>query len=105
MTGSATRIIPSAAPEHYQLLALTCVLQNNDTDDELSSVCSNLLAVLGHTVVLDTYVPSFLAALKKASECKLWSARAVVAEFIPVIVFHNFSTIITNDHWVKEVRF
>lgn len=104
ITGSVTRMNYAAVPEHYELLPLACVLQSNETDDELTTVCSNLLAVMGHTLILEQYVPAALAAIKKVAECPFWSARAVIAEFIPVLVFHNFATIIVHQDWVLEVN-
>lgn len=67
----------SAVSEHYNLLPLACILQNNDTDDELKTICSNFLAILGSTIILDKYVPAALEAAQKVSECPSWSARSI----------------------------
>lgn len=92
-------------PEYFQLLPLLCVLQNSDTDDELDSVCSNLLAVLAHPLILDCYIPPIIEAIKNVANCPFWSARAVIAEFLQVLVFYNMATIVSREEWVLEVKF
>lgn len=103
VTGSIIRINYSVVPEHYELLSLACVLQSNDVDEELQKVCTNFLAVLAHTLVLDRYIPSALEAIRKVSVCPFWSARFAITEFIPVFVFHNMATIITKSDWIVQV--
>lgn len=105
VTGSIARINYVAVPEHYDMLPLACVLQSNDTDDELTLVCTNLLAVMGHTLIFKEYVPAVLKVINKVSICPFWSARAVIAEFIPVLVFHNFEIIFAQNQWVLEVPY
>ncbi|KAK4885236.1 hypothetical protein RN001_001507 [Aquatica leii] len=104
VTGSVTRRNYAAVPSHYELLPLACILQNNDNDEELSTICSNFLAVIGHSLILKEYIPAALAAIEKVSVCPFWSARAAIAEFIPVFVFHNFSTVIANEEWVDKIK-
>ncbi|KRT85387.1 hypothetical protein AMK59_1215, partial [Oryctes borbonicus] len=88
VTGSVARMNYSAVPEHYGILPLACILQNNDSDDELKTICSNFLAILGSTIILDKYVPAALSAANKVSICPSWSARSAIVEFISVLVFH-----------------
>lgn len=104
VTSSSMQAIYSAVPEFYRLLPLTCVLQGDDTDDELESVCSCLLAVLAHCLVLDQHVPTVLEVLKSVTVCPFWSARAVILEFIQVFVFHNMATIISNESWIAQIQ-
>ncbi|KAK5647619.1 hypothetical protein RI129_002511 [Pyrocoelia pectoralis] len=102
VTGSVTRRNYAAVPSHYELLPLACVLQSNDNDEELTTICSNFLAIMGHSLILESYIPAALSAIEKVSLCPFWSARGAIAEFIPVLVFHNFSTIIANNSWVSS---
>ncbi|KAK9752668.1 Proteasome-substrate-size regulator, mid region [Popillia japonica] len=104
VTGSVARMNYSAVSEHYNLLPLACILQNNDNDDELKTICSNFLAILGSTIILDKYVPAALEAAQKVSTCPSWSARSVIVEFISVLVFHNLAVFITQEEWVLQVQ-
>ncbi|KAF5308174.1 hypothetical protein FQR65_LT06354 [Abscondita terminalis] len=87
-----------------RLFKTACILQNNDSDEELSTICTSFLAVMGHSLILEEYIPAALAAIETVSVCPFWSARAAIAEFIPVLVFHNFSTIIANENWVAQIK-
>ncbi|KAF5303620.1 hypothetical protein FQA39_LY09867 [Lamprigera yunnana] len=104
VSGSITRRNYAAVPSHYDLLPLTCVLQNNDGDEELTTICTNFLAVLAHSLILEDYISSALCAIEKVAVCPFWSARAAIAEFIPVLVFHNFSTIISGEEWIIRIQ-
>lgn len=103
ITSSVSVLNYAVVPQYYQILPLTCILQSNDIDEELSSNCSNLLAMLAFTIVLEPYVPAALDAITEVANSPVWSARGVIAEFIPVFVFHNFATIISHEEWVLKV--
>lgn len=92
--------------EHFQLVPLACILQNNDSDDELQNICTNILAALAHSMFEDgeQCLPHIFSAMRKVLSCPFWSARAVLAEFLPVLVFHNMATIISRIEWAKEVK-
>ncbi|XP_022913061.1 proteasome activator complex subunit 4A-like [Onthophagus taurus] len=104
VTGSVARMNYSAVTEHYNLLPLACILQSNDTDDELKNLCCNLLAILGCTIILNKYLPAALEAAKIVSKCPFWSARSVIAEFISVLVFHNMAIFVANNEYIMEVQ-
>lgn len=93
----------SVIREYYQLLPLACILQSNDVDEELANLSLGLLSILSHTITIDQNVPDALSAIDLVSSCPFWSARACVAEFISVFVFHNMATLITKNEWIDQV--
>ena len=104
MTSSVVRMNYSTLPEYFEVLPLCCVLQSNDTDDEVAPICSNLLAVLAYTITIDQVMPSALQAMRKVATCPFWSARAVITEFMSGFVFHNMATIISKKEWVLDIQ-
>jgi proteasome activator subunit 4 len=104
VTSSVVRMNYSTLPEYFEILPLCCVLQSNDTDDEVAPICANLLAVLAYTVTIDKYMSAAIAAIKKVATCPFWSARAVITEFMSAFVFHNMATIISKKEWVLEIQ-
>lgn len=103
ITSSTVHSSQASPADHYRLLPLATVLQTNEVDEELQSVSINLLAVLGYNPVLDRYIPKILDIVDEASQCRLWSSRAALAEFLPVLVFHNMATIQTRVEWVDRI--
>lgn len=103
ITASTVRMNTATVAEYFEIVPLCCVLQSNDTDDELAPICTNLLAVLAYTITVDKYMPAALDAIKIVANCPLWSARTVITEFLSVFVFHNMATIISSKSWVLEV--
>lgn len=97
------RAIYTMKREHFILLPLACVFQSNEVDDELTGICTNLIVVFGCCVTPKIYLPDALKAITKVAKCPFWSARAVIAEFIPVFVFHNMASII-HTNMVQEVN-
>lgn len=91
--------------EHFKLLPLTCILQSNDTDDELGNLCTNLLATIAHSMIHGSCITEIFSVVRTVILCPFWSARAVIADFMPVLVFHNMATIASKKEWVEEVRF
>lgn len=49
-------------------------------------------------------MPEIFTVVRKVISCPFWSARAVIADFMPVLVFHNMATIVSKKEWVQEVR-
>lgn len=91
-------------PEYYDFFPLACLLQSYDADEELTTICSSMLAVLAQSLTLSVHIPAALRAIKNVSDSNSWSARAACAEFIQVFVFHNMAIIMSNAEWVTEVR-
>lgn len=104
VVNSVMQLSYGAVPEFYKLLPLATVLQGNDLNDELESVCSCLLAVLSNSLTLGKHVPELLDSLKVISECPFWSAREVVPEFMQVFVFHNMATIVSQPQWIEAIQ-
>ncbi|XP_066249765.1 proteasome activator complex subunit 4B-like [Euwallacea similis] len=104
MTISTVRMNYSARPQFWKLLPLAAVLQNYETDEEISTLATNLLVVLAQTMTVDNYIPDALAAIESVAHCPLWSARAVIAEFLPIFVFYNLPTLLTHSEWVLKVQ-
>lgn len=89
--------------EYYEFFPLACLLQSYDADEELTAICSSMLALLAQSLTLPKHMTAALKAVKDVSESNSWSARASCAEFIQVLVFHNMATISSNEKWVTEV--
>lgn len=98
------RLSFSARPEFFELLPLAAVLQNYETDEEIATLATNLLVVLGNTMTLEKHIPNAIEAIREVVKCPLWSARLVIAEFFPIFVFYNMPTIHSNGEWVLQVR-
>ncbi|XP_050294149.1 proteasome activator complex subunit 4B-like [Anthonomus grandis grandis] len=94
----------TARPEFHKLLPLVAVLQNYEIDEEVATLATNLIVVLGQTMTWKKYIPDSLEAIKKVVHCPLWSARAVLAEYLPVFLFYNMPTIHSNQEWVQKVQ-
>lgn len=92
-----------AVKEFYQLFPLACLLQSYEADEELSIVCSSMLAILAQAFTLPRHMPAALEAIRSVVGSRSWSARAATAEYVQVFVFHNMATILSNDEWVLEV--
>lgn len=102
---SVSHINYSAITEYYKLLPLACIFQSNETDEELENVSLSLLAMLSHTLTLKHHIPGALEAIQNVTRCPFWSARAAIAEFISVFVFHNMATLISKPEWVAQVKY
>ncbi|CAH1169598.1 unnamed protein product [Phaedon cochleariae] len=103
-TTTMVRVNYSARPEFLSLIPLCALLQSNETDEELATMATNLLVVLSETVTLPRHMPDAIAVVKKVAGCPSWSARAVIAEFLPVYVFYNMATINARKDWVLEIQ-
>lgn len=101
---SLTRVNFASRPEYFELLPLSALLQNDEVDEELSTLATNLLVVLAQTMTLSESIPSVLAAIKKVAACPSWSARAIIAEFLPAFIFYNMATINSRKEWVQELQ-
>lgn len=93
----------SGRPEYFELLPIAALYQNNELDEELASLATNFLVVLAQTMTLAGYIPHAIEAFKRVAKCPSWSARAVLADFLPVFVFYNMATINAEKHWNQEV--
>lgn len=93
----------AARPEYFNLLPIAALFHNNELDEELDSLATNLLVVLAQTMTLPKYIPNALEAFKKVAKCPSWSSRAVLADFLPVFIFFNMATINAEKQWNQEV--
>ncbi|KAJ8924060.1 hypothetical protein NQ315_006837 [Exocentrus adspersus] len=104
ITTTMVRVNFSAKPEFFELLPLAALLQNNELDEELASLSTNLLVVLAQTMTIEKYIPCAIEAIKKVAKCPSWSARALIADFLPIFVFYNMATINAQKVWVLEIQ-
>lgn len=104
VTTSVMQVNYSPAPEFYKLMPLACILQSNDVDDELETTRTCLLAALAHSLIPNKFIPSVIDILANIAICPFWNARATLAEFIQVFVFHNMATIVNNKDWVLKIQ-
>jgi len=102
---SITRLNYSTRTEYWTLFPLATILQNYETDEEISTLATNLLVSLGQTMTIQKYIPDALQTIEQVTHCPLWSARALVAEFLPCFVFYNMPTLQNNPEWVLKVSF
>ncbi|XP_017776330.1 PREDICTED: proteasome activator complex subunit 4-like isoform X2 [Nicrophorus vespilloides] len=102
--GTIARINYSTLPEFVSLIPIACVLQSNEVDDELSLICNSILATFSNNMTLYKNIPNIISCIKDVSVCPFWSARAVIAEFIGVFVFHNMANIIMNKKWIDDIQ-
>lgn len=103
VTTNMVRVNFSAKPEFFELLPLAALLQNNEIDEELANIATNLLVVLAQTMTIEKYIPCAIEAIRKVAKCPSWSARALIADFLPIFVFYNMATINAQKSWVVEV--
>lgn len=101
--GSITRTNFGSVPAFYELFPLACQLQSYEADEELTSVCSAMLALLAQAMTLARDVPVALGSVSAVSDSRSWSARAACAEFLQVFVFHNMATVASDLRWVHQV--
>ncbi|XP_076268331.1 proteasome activator complex subunit 4-like isoform X1 [Rhynchophorus ferrugineus] len=104
ITLSLARVNFSARPEFFRLLPLAAVLRNYEKDEEIANLAINLLTVLSQTTTMNAYIPDAITAIAKVVRCPLWSARSIIAEFIPVFVFYNMPTVNKNPEWVLQIQ-
>ncbi|KAL1501106.1 hypothetical protein ABEB36_006493 [Hypothenemus hampei] len=101
---SMSRVNFTPRSEYWRLLLLAALLQNYEIDEEIATISTNLLVVLGQSVTLEQYIPDAIQAVIEVSRCHLWSARSVLAEFLPVFILFNMPTIQSNSEWVIQIQ-
>ncbi|KAJ8979647.1 hypothetical protein NQ317_001354 [Molorchus minor] len=104
VTTNMVRVNFSGRPEFFDLLSLAALLQNSEIDEELSNIATNLLVVLAQTMTVEKYIPCAIDAIKKVAKCPSWSARAVIADFLPIFIFYNMATINAQKAWGLEIQ-
>ncbi|CAG9857916.1 unnamed protein product [Phyllotreta striolata] len=94
----------SIRTEFLELIPLAALFQNNESDEELATVSTNLLVVLSETGTSPAYIPEAMAVIRKVARCPSWSARAIIAEFLPIYIFYNMAAINSRPEWVQEIQ-
>ncbi|XP_039282651.1 proteasome activator complex subunit 4 isoform X2 [Nilaparvata lugens] len=102
--GSLSRGKMSSLADYWQLLPLVCLMENDETDDELYQVCKHYLAALSQSLVPRHHMSSAVDAISKVSTSKSWSVRKTCLQFMQVFIFHNMATLASNDCWVSEIK-
>ncbi|CAH1969247.1 unnamed protein product [Acanthoscelides obtectus] len=104
VTMSLSRVNCATRSEFFELLPLSAILQNNDVDEELANVATNMMVILAQTLTVAEYIPYILNAVKKVATCSSWTARALITEYLNVFIFFNMATINSNKEWVLELE-
>ncbi|XP_072396223.1 proteasome activator complex subunit 4-like [Diabrotica undecimpunctata] len=94
----------SARKEFLELIPLAALFQNNEVDEELATLSTNLLVILSETGTSLTDIPDAIGVIKKVAGSPSWSARAVIAEFLPIYIFYNMAAINSRKEWVLEIQ-
>lgn len=102
--GSAFRSQYGVLPGFYKLFPIICQMENYETDEELTKICSETLAVLAQTVMLPNDIPVALDAILKMSKHSSWWTRSTCLEFLQVWIFYNMSIILSKYEWVNCVK-
>ncbi|XP_043684421.1 proteasome activator complex subunit 4B-like isoform X1 [Vespula pensylvanica] len=102
--GSVFRSQYGTLPGFYELFPIICQMENYETDEELTKICSETLAVLAQTVTLPSDMPIALDAIVKMSKHLSWWARATCLEFLQVLIFYNMSIVLSKDEWVNCIK-
>ncbi|XP_056636067.1 proteasome activator complex subunit 4-like [Diorhabda sublineata] len=93
-----------ARKEFLELIPLAALFQNNEADEELATLSTNLLVVLSETGTSPKHIPDAIDVIKRVSRCPSWSARAIIAEFLPIYTFYNMAAINSRREWVLEIQ-
>lgn len=91
-------------PCFYTLYNIISQMEIADNDKELASVCSKTLAVLARFWTKPEYVPIVLETIDSASKSSSWLMRVSNTEFLQVWLFHNMSTVLSNERYITTVR-
>ncbi|CAH1108407.1 unnamed protein product [Psylliodes chrysocephalus] len=94
----------SARKEFLELIPLAALFQNNEVDEELATLSTNLLVVLSETGTSPKYIPEAIDVIRRVAKSPSWSARAIIAEFLPIYIFYNMAAINSRLEWVKEIQ-
>ncbi|XP_045481935.1 proteasome activator complex subunit 4-like isoform X2 [Harmonia axyridis] len=98
------RLNLSVPMDFYRILPVTCVLQSNDVDDEIQPMCLNVLALLAQNLISVSDVPEIIEIIEFGILCPLWTARAILAEFLSSFVFHNMPVISSRKEWIAKIQ-
>lgn len=91
-------------PCFYTLYNIISHMEISDTDKELASVCSKTLSVLARFWTKPKYVPIVLETIENVSKSSSWLMRVSNTEFLQVWLFHNMSTVLSDERYITKVR-
>nr|CAH7732828.1 unnamed protein product [Callosobruchus chinensis] len=104
VTTSLSRVNCATRAEFFELLPLSAILQNNEVDEELANVATNMMVILSQTLTVAEYIPDIIKAVKKVATCSSWTARALITEYLNAFIFFNMATVNSNKEWVLELE-
>lgn len=94
----------SMLPCFYTLYPLLIQLGKIEVDDKLSDVCCESLSALARYWTRPKYVPVVLEAIDNASKSTSCSTLINNMQFLQVWLFHNMSTVLSDEHWIGLIR-
>uniref|UniRef100_A0A182PCD4 Proteasome activator complex subunit 4 C-terminal domain-containing protein n=1 Tax=Anopheles epiroticus TaxID=199890 RepID=A0A182PCD4_9DIPT len=90
--------------EYFELLPIACRLERSEHDQELSEICTLLLAFISQALTLPSCMDAALAKIDEVSKMSFWSARRAVIDVLQVQVFYNMTIILSRPEWKAKVQ-
>uniref|UniRef100_A0A182QSD1 Proteasome activator complex subunit 4 C-terminal domain-containing protein n=1 Tax=Anopheles farauti TaxID=69004 RepID=A0A182QSD1_9DIPT len=90
--------------EYFELLPIACRLERSEHDQELSEICTLLLAFISQALTLPSCMEVALAKIDEVSKMSFWSARRAVIDVLQVQVFYNMTIILSRSEWKAKVQ-
>ncbi|XP_049279412.1 proteasome activator complex subunit 4B-like isoform X1 [Anopheles funestus] len=90
--------------EYFELLPIACRLEHSEQDQELSEICTLLLAFISQALTLPNCMDVALAKIDEVSKMPYWSARRAVIDVLQVQVFYNMTIILSRPEWKAKVQ-
>ncbi|XP_053680435.1 proteasome activator complex subunit 4B-like [Anopheles nili] len=90
--------------EYFELLPIACRLERSEQDQELSDICTLLLAFISSALTLPSCMDVALAKIDEVSMMPFWSARRAVIDVLQVQVFYNMAIILSRPEWKAKVQ-
>ncbi|XP_041764682.1 proteasome activator complex subunit 4B-like isoform X1 [Anopheles merus] len=90
--------------EYFELLPIACRLERSEQDQELSEICTLLLAFISQALTLPNCMDVALAKIDEVSKMSFWSARRAVIDVLQVQVFYNMTIILSRPEWKAKVQ-
>ncbi|XP_050071762.1 proteasome activator complex subunit 4A-like [Anopheles maculipalpis] len=90
--------------EYFELLPIACRLERSEHDQELSEICTLLLAFISQALTLPNCMDVALAKIDEVSKMSFWSARRAVIDVLQVQVFYNMTIILSRPEWKAKVQ-
>lgn len=104
MIGVISRTNYGLQPAFYRLFDVLVSVQGHEVDEELAALSVAALALLAQSLTLAKHSNVALDAVSRAAKSRSWSARAAVADYLQVFVFHNMHLLSADNASVQRVK-